>query len=74
MGWDLSLLGLGQHVERGNAQPDPKAAAAWMGSTEGKSFMRASAQAWRDAHIASGEDPEIARGMAERTAAFYTGG
>ena len=36
--------------------------------------MRASAQAWADAHIAGGEDADVARGMATRTAAFYTGG
>jgi hypothetical protein len=45
-----------------------------MRSDEGKSFMRASADAWAEAHIRGGEDPETARGMAERTAGFYTGG
>ena len=39
-----------------------------------KTFMRTSAEAWAAAHTASGEQPDIARGMAERTAAFYTGG
>ena len=44
-----------------------------MASDAGKRFMRDSAEAWGKADIAAGEDPEIARGMAERTAAFYTG-
>ena len=46
----------------------------WMASDEGKAYIRASAQAWGEAHMASGEDPEVARGMADRTAAAYTGG
>ncbi len=74
VGWDLAFLGLGRHVESGVPSVDPQAAAAWMGSPEGKSFMRASAQAWCEAHIAAGEDPQVARDMAERTVAAYTGG
>jgi uncharacterized protein YndB with AHSA1/START domain len=74
VGWDLAFLGLRRHIETGGAVVDPAAAAAWMGSVEGKEFMRASAQAWCEAHVAAGEDPQVARGMAERTAAFYTGG
>lgn len=72
-GWDLSLHGLGLHLDRG-AGVTREAAEAWMVSDEAKTFMRASADAWAEAHIAAGEDPEVARGMATRTAAFYTGG
>jgi hypothetical protein len=74
VGWDLAFLGLGRHFEQSGASVDPAAAAAWMGSAEGKAYMRASALAWGEAHIAGGEDPEVARGMAERTLAAYTGG
>jgi uncharacterized protein YndB with AHSA1/START domain len=73
VGWELGLLGLGLHVESGEAVP-PEANAAWMVSDEARAFIRASAEAWAAAHIAAGEAPEVARGMAERTAAFYTGG
>ncbi|WPB73242.1 SRPBCC family protein [Archangium violaceum] len=73
VGWDLGFLGLGLHVERGESVP-PEANAAWMASDESKAFMRASAEAWGAAHIAAGEAPEVARGMAERTAAAYTSG
>jgi uncharacterized protein YndB with AHSA1/START domain len=73
VGWDLSFLGLGLHIDSGAGQP-PEAAAAWMASEDAKAFMRASAAAWADAHIAGGERADVARGMAERTAAFYTGG
>lgn len=74
VGWDLSLMGLGHHVASGGAQLDPAAGAAWPTTDEGKAFTRRSAEAWADAHIASGEDEATARGMAARTAAFYTGG
>lgn len=73
VGWDLSLMGLGKHLASGAALSHEEAE-VWMRSDAGKAFMRASAAAWAEAHIEGGEDPEIARGMAERTAGFYTGG
>jgi uncharacterized protein YndB with AHSA1/START domain len=73
VGWDLSLMGLGLHLASGQAVA-LEAAEGWSGGEEGKAFMRASAAAWAEAHIAGGEAPEVARPMAERTAAFYTGG
>lgn len=73
IGWDLTLRGLDLHLQSGDAV-DPAKAHAWMASPEGKTFMRASAEAWAQAHILGGENPEVAKGMAERTAAFYTGG
>ena len=73
VGWDLTLMGLGRHLSSG-AAVDHASAHKWMASDEGKGFMRASAAAWADAHIAGGENPEVARSMADRTAAFYTGG
>jgi|SRR5215475_2840912 len=73
VGWDLAFLGLGLHVQSG-APVDREAVHGWMGSAEGKAFMRASAEAWAAAHVAGGENPDTARGMAERTAAAYTGG
>lgn len=74
VGWDLALLGLDLHLTSGGSAPDHEAVHAWMVSPEGKAFMRSSASAWAEAHIAGGEDPQVARGMAERTAGFYTGG
>jgi uncharacterized protein YndB with AHSA1/START domain len=73
VGWDLTLMGLGRHLSSGSAV-DHATAHKWMASEEGKEFMRASATAWAEAHIAGGENPDVARGMAARTAAFYTGG
>ncbi len=73
VGWDLSFLGLGRHLASGGAPVDRAAAARWMSSDEGKAFMRGSAQAWCEAHIAAGETPQTARDMAARTRAAYTG-
>lgn len=74
VGWDLTLLGLAHHLESGGEPVDHQAVERWSASEEGKTFMRTSAAAWADSHIAGGEDPSVARGMADRTAAFYTGG
>ena len=68
VGWDLTFMGMGVYLATGEK---PEGFEAWSASAEGKAFMRASAAAWAEAHIRSGEDPEIARGMATRTAGFY---
>lgn len=73
VGWDLSFLGLGLYLAGGERPPEA-ADPAWAMSDEAKAFMRASADAWAEAHIRSGEAPETARRMAEETARFYTGG
>ena len=73
VGWDLSFLGLALHLNSGGNSIDREANDAWMASETGKTFMRDCAEAWGEAHIAAGETPEIARGMAQQTANFYTG-
>ncbi len=72
VGWDLALMGLGRHVASG-ATVDRDAAMAWSASEEGKSFMRASSEAWGKASIAAGTDEAAARAAAGRTSAFYCG-
>ena len=73
IGWDLGLLGLKRHLENRGAAVDPAEFEAWTLSEEGKAFVRRSGEAWAEAYIASGADPEEARAQAERTIAFYTG-
>ena len=73
IGWDLGLYGLERHVLDPAAPRDQKWVDAWLVSSEGKGFMRASGEAWGEAHAASGENPEEARAKAERTIAAYTG-
>ena len=72
VGWDSALLGLGHHVESG-ATVDPRAAMAWLGSENGREFVRHSSDDWCRASIASGTDAAAARAAAARTTAAYTG-
>lgn len=69
VGWDLGLLGLALHVERGTAI-DP---ASLETAPEVLEYSAAASERWGDAAVAGGEDPEWARAAAQRTAAFYTG-
>ena len=73
VGWDLMLLGLDWHLERGGEGFDQAEAQAWVGSPEGVVYLRASADAWRDADAADGGDAAGAAERAERTFRFYTG-
>lgn len=73
VGWDLSFLELGLHLKSGGKAIDREASDAWMSTDEGKSFVRRSAEAWGSAHIAAGEVPDVASGMATRTAEAYAG-
>jgi hypothetical protein len=63
------LQGLSLHGAS-RAAVDPAEVAAWSASDEGRLFMQRSGEAWRDAHLAAGNDPEAA---AARSTAAYTG-
>jgi len=72
VGWDLTMLGLGRHLESG-LPVDSSVAAAWSASEEGRQFMSLSSERWREASVAAGADRAAAEAAAERTTAFYTG-
>jgi uncharacterized protein YndB with AHSA1/START domain len=72
IGWELSLLGLALHLTPGEAF-DAAQGQAWMATDEAKEYMRASSDAWCDADIARGTQPEVARAAADRTTEAYTG-
>lgn len=72
VGWDLTILGLGRHLET-KAAIDPKEGAAWPTTPAGKDFASRSSDEWRRASIAAGTPEEAAREAARRTTAFYTG-
>jgi uncharacterized protein YndB with AHSA1/START domain len=74
IGWDMTLNGLANHLAEPDAALDPQAALAWMVSADGKEFMRLSSDAWAEADIAAGTDPQRARALAENTYAAYTAG
>lgn len=73
VGWDLSLLGLAEHIESGWDKP-PEADTEWPGSENGKAYIGASSEGWREASVAFGTDPSAAKEAADRTYGFYTGG
>ncbi|HYD87395.1 MAG TPA: SRPBCC family protein [Vitreimonas sp.] len=73
IGWELGLMGLARHIETPAAAKPPEADEAWMASAEAKLFIRLSAEGWRDAAIAGGDDPAWAAEAAERTRKFYSG-
>src|SRR5262249_41938734 len=72
VGWDMTLMGLDRHLATGVAN-DPQQFMAWVGSPEGKDFVRRSSAAWGRASIAAGTEEAAATAAAQRTTAFYTG-
>ena len=72
VGWELGLMGLAVHLEQ-PAEPMPDEA-AFAASPQGKALIAGSSDAWAQAAIAAGAEPEAARAAAGRTTAFYTGG
>jgi uncharacterized protein YndB with AHSA1/START domain len=72
VGWDSILLGIATHVETG-ATVDPREAMAWLGSENGRDFVRRSSDDWCRASIEAGTAPAADRAAAARTTAAYTG-
>ncbi|MFQ5528167.1 MAG: SRPBCC family protein [Thermoanaerobaculia bacterium] len=73
VGWDLSFLGLGLHLESGGGTIDREASEAWLTSDQGKGFLRACAESWGRAHVEAGKDAKVAQAMAARAASFFAG-
>ena len=71
VGWELGLMGLASHLAHPSAsKPDEVAFAT---SPDGKAIITGSSEAWGQAAVAAGTDPDAARAAANRTTAFYTG-
>jgi uncharacterized protein YndB with AHSA1/START domain len=70
VGWDGAVLGLTLYLQTREPNTD---AEAWSMSEEGKRFSALSSEAWGEAAVSWGADPEWARGAVARTTAFYTG-
>lgn len=73
LGWDSGLLGLASYFGGGEGGISPEEGQAWLATDEGKSFLRGSADAWVEQHIADGADPEAANAAATTTYGMYTG-
>ena len=71
VGWEMGLLGLALHLAD-PAAPKPDTA-EFAASPDGRALMVGSSEAWGEAAIAGGTDPDTARARAGRTTAFYTG-
>lgn len=71
LGWDLGLLGLGEHIRTGHAV-DPAVGIGYPLTSEGRSFVGAAAAGWASAAAADGDDHAAASEAAERSVAFYT--
>ncbi|HYD11002.1 MAG TPA: SRPBCC family protein [Acidimicrobiales bacterium] len=69
IGWDLSLLGLLDHLATGGGPADP---AEVFASPDGIRFMQASSLGWCEADIAGGTPADVARAAEARTIAAYT--
>lgn len=72
MGYDSALIGLALHLSTGEAV-DPASGQDWMASEDGRRFMRLSGEAWRQANVAAGADPDWARAAADRCVSAYVG-
>ena len=72
VGWDLSLVGLAEHLTHGAAF-DHAEGERWGLSDQGKDFIRQSSDGWCDASIEAGTDAREARAAAAQTTAFFTG-
>jgi uncharacterized protein YndB with AHSA1/START domain len=69
VGWEGGLLGLALHLRTGTTVDDPE---AWTLSDEGRTFNTRSSEAWGEASIASGADPEVVARNVEATTSVYT--
>jgi uncharacterized protein YndB with AHSA1/START domain len=72
MGWDSMLLGLAIHLGTGEAI-EPSDAQQWTGTEDGRRFLTLSAGQWYTANVELGEEPVVARAMADRCLKAYLG-
>lgn len=70
VGWELWLLGLGQHVSTSSTFD----LNGWSTSVEGKHFLKRASDDWCRAEIASGESSAKANKRAARAFSFYSRG
>ena len=71
VGWEMGMLGLAIHIEQ-PLEPKPDEA-GFATSPDGRAFITGSSEAWLQAALDAGTDPETAHAAARRTTAFYTG-
>ena len=67
IGWEGGLLGLALHLAGGSIGDSE----AWQVSAEGRDFYTRSSQAWGEAFLASGADPDAVATAVANSTAFY---
>jgi uncharacterized protein YndB with AHSA1/START domain len=72
VGWDLSLMGLGLHLDT-KAAVDPTEGLAFPTTPIGIEFVQLAATDWAEAAVRDGDETAAAHRSAARTFAFYTG-
>ncbi len=72
VGWDLALLGLGEHLA-GVPAVDPEQAEQWPTTDDGRKFAARCSASWGEAATAAGTPASAALAAAANTLAFYTG-
>lgn len=70
IGWDLSVAGLVQHLA---APQDTVDQEAWLASGPGQALLRESADAWEQASVSMGTDPDKAARASRASFAFFGG-
>jgi uncharacterized protein YndB with AHSA1/START domain len=73
LGWEGAFWGLRNHLAGPEGTITPEKAMEWSMSEDGKTFLRLSSDAWIEADIASGTDPERARRQGDNTLKAYLG-
>jgi uncharacterized protein YndB with AHSA1/START domain len=72
MGWDSMVLGLAMHLDGGRSI-DPSFGPQWTGTEDGHRFLTLSGDQWYAANVAGGQEPAVARAMADRCLRAYLG-
>jgi uncharacterized protein YndB with AHSA1/START domain len=70
IGWELTLLGLAEHLRTGEPV---SAESEIVAGPAGAAFTARSSDAWCEADVAAGTPEAVARARADRTTAAYTG-
>ncbi|WP_182353136.1 SRPBCC domain-containing protein [Flaviflexus huanghaiensis] len=72
IGWEGAFHALTLYLA-GDSQSNPAEMAKQHSTPEGLQFITDLAESWREAHVAAGADPDLAKACATRTARFYRG-
>ena len=73
VGWDLSFMGLARHLAAPAAPQPAEMVEGWFASDEAKAMIRTTSDAWGQADMGGGAEPDEAMARAELTRKFFSG-